>query len=107
MPKKSSNPYTQNGLSVSPITFAVGDKVKLTYNGTLTSNSTPEIYAHIGYGTATWKDIADIKMSKTTTGYRATISVDKASQLNVCFKDSWNNWDNNNGQNYTFTVEKE
>ena len=42
-------------------------------------------------------------MSKTKSGFTATISVENMSHLNICFKDSMNNWDNNNGCNYTVT----
>jgi len=40
-------------------------------------------------------------MSKTKSGFTATIKIDKSAVLNVCFKDSMNNWDNNNGSNYS------
>ena len=41
-------------------------------------------------------------MSKTKTGFSTTITAYN-SALNLCFKDTCDNWDNNNGCNYTVT----
>lgn len=98
--KCSSNNYKSNGITIKPATFSVGDKIKLTYTGLLSECGAEEIFAHIGWGEA-WENLNDIKMSKTKSGFTATISVDSMSQLNLCFKDALNNWDNNNGSNYT------
>ena len=96
----SLNTYKSNGITIKPATFTVGDKIKLTYTGLLSECGAEEVFAHIGWGEA-WENLDDIKMSKTKTGFTATISVDSMSQLNLCFKDAMNNWDNNNGSNYT------
>jgi hypothetical protein len=98
--KSSMNNYKSNGITIKPATFSVGDKIKLTYTGLLSECGAEEIFAHIGWGEA-WENLDDIKMSKTKSGFTATISVDSMSQLNLCFKDAMNNWDNNNGSNYT------
>ena len=90
----AKNPYKNNGLTVSPLNFNAGDKIKVTYNGILS-----QVYAHIGWG-ETWENVDDIKMSKTKTGFTATITAYN-SALNLCFKDTSNNWDNNSGYNYT------
>jgi len=92
--------YTTNGLTINPSSFTSGDKIKLTYTGLLSQCGAEEIFAHIGWG-ETWDDVNDIKMSKTKSGFTATIKIDKSAVLNVCFKDSMNNWDNNNGSNYS------
>ena len=105
--KKSANNnslYTSNGLTINPSSFTSGDKIKLTYNGLLSQSGAEEIFAHIGWGDA-WEDVNDIKMSKTKSGFTATIKINKAAVLNVCFKDAMNNWDNNNGCNYSIYPE--
>lgn len=105
--KKSANNnslYTNNGLTINPSNFTSGDKIKLTYNGLLSQSGAEEIFAHIGWGDA-WEDVNDIKMSKTKSGFTATIKIDKSAVLNVCFKDAMNNWDNNNGCNYSIYPE--
>jgi len=96
--------YKSNGLTINPSSFASGDKIKLTYTGLLSQCGADEVFAHIGWG-ETWEDVNDIKMSKTKSGFTATITVDKSAVLNVCFKDSMNNWDNNNGSNYSIYPE--
>ena len=95
----AKNPYKNNGLTVSPLSFNAGDKIKVTYNGLLSQSGAEEIYAHIGWGD-TWENVNDVKMSKTKTGFTATITAYNSS-LNLCFKDTCNNWDNNGGSNYT------
>lgn len=96
----STNNYKSNGITIKPATFSVGDKIKLTYNGLLSESGAEEVFAHIGWGEA-WENLDDIKMSKTKSGFTATISIESMNQLNLCFKDAMNNWDNNNGCNYT------
>lgn len=91
--------YKNNGISISPVTFSEGDKIKITYNGLLSQCGATEIFAHIGWGNS-WNNTSDIKMSKTKSGFTATV-VASDSMLNMCFKDVSNNWDNNNGNNYT------
>lgn len=100
----NNNLYKSNGLTINPSNFMSGDKIKITYNGLLSQCGAEEIFAHIGWGD-NWEDVNDIKMSKTKSGFTATITVDKSSVLNVCFKDAMNNWDNNNGCNYSIYPE--
>lgn len=95
----AKNPYKSNGLTVSPLSFSAGDKIKVTYNGILSQSGASDVYAHIGWGN-TWENVDDVKMSKTKSGFTATITAYN-SDLNLCFKDTSNNWDNNNGYNYT------
>ena len=95
----AANRYKNNGITISPANFSSGDKIKVTYNGLLSQSGANEIYAHIGWGDS-WENVNDIKMSKTKTGFSTTITAYN-SALNLCFKDTCNNWDNNNGNNYT------
>jgi len=97
--------YTTNGLTINPTSFTSGDKIKITYTGLLSQSGADVIYAHVGWGDA-WEDVNDIKMSKTKSGFTTTITVKKASVLNMCFKDALDNWDNNNGYNYAIYPSK-
>ena len=77
---------------------------KLAYNGLLFKSGATEVYAHVGYGRK-WENTQDYKMTKTDEGFEATIPIRQhAGLLNVCFKDSANNWDNNAGANYSFLI---
>ncbi|MBQ7668909.1 MAG: carbohydrate-binding protein [Clostridia bacterium] len=101
----NNNSYITNGLTINPTSFSSGDKIKITYTGLLLQSGAKEIYAHVGWGDS-WEDCNDIKMSKTKTGFTATITVKKSSVLNMCFKDALDNWDNNNGYNYAIYPSK-
>lgn len=97
------NPYIDNGIYVKPLQVTVGDNIKISYDGLLAKSGANEVYAHIGYGNK-WSSSKDYKMIKTNTGFETSIPVTNAETLNICFKDSINNWDNNSGMNYTFEV---
>ena len=45
-------------------------------------------------------------MEKTDLGFQAEIQLLEGDTFNFCFKNSNEIWDNNNGQNYTFKIEK-
>lgn len=104
MPRAKASNYTDNGVYITPSDFTVGDRIRVTYSGLLAKSGASEVYAHIGYGTQKWQNIADIKMSKTEQGFEATFPVTSESNLNIAFKDSANNWDNYSGKNYSFKI---
>lgn len=81
-------------------------EIKVTYAGFLFQNGSQEIIAHLGYD-ENWKEPQDIAMEKTTLGFQAIINVGSAEKLNLCFRNSNGEWDNNNGNNYTFAIEKQ
>lgn len=81
-------------------------KVKISYTGMLFQDaSTDEVSIHYGFG-LNWDNINDIKMNKTELGYQAEIELGEGETFNFCFKNNNNVWDNNNGTNYVFPLEK-
>lgn len=80
-------------------------KVKISYIGKLYQDASEEVFIHYGFGT-NWDNINDIEMKKTDLGFQAEIDLLEGESFNFCFKDSNNNWDNNEGQNYIFPLEK-
>ena len=78
--------------------------IKLTYAGKLFQDGVQSVQVHYGYGD-NWDYAGDIQMEKTELGYQANIYVKDAQTLNFCFKGINGEWDNNNGQNYTFQIE--
>lgn len=104
MPRTSkNNGYLQNGISISPAVPTSGEKVKVQYDGILSKNGANDVYVHIGYG-SDWLKSSFFKMNKSLTGFEASLPVDYGDTMNLCFKDSANNWDNNSGRNYSFDV---
>lgn len=80
-------------------------KVKISYIGELFKSASEEVTIHYGFGN-NWDNVTDIKMEKTELGFQAEINLLEGETFNFCFKDGNNNWDNNNGQNYVFPLEK-
>ena len=83
-----------------------GRTVKLTYAGKLIENGANEIYVHYGYGLL-WNNLQEIKLDKIDNHYETNITLSCAEDLNFCFRDENNNWDNNNTKNYCATIAKE
>ena len=80
-------------------------KVKISYTGKLFEENSGSVYLHYGYG-INWDNISDVEMTKSELGYQAEIELMSSDSLNLCFRNSNNEWDNNNGQNYIFPLEK-
>ena len=80
-------------------------KVKISYIGKLYQDASEEVFIHYGFG-ANWDNINDIEMKKTDLGFQAEIDLLEGESFNFCFKDSNNNWDNKEGKNYIFPLEK-
>ena len=79
--------------------------VKISYTGKLFQENANEVFIHYGFGIQ-WDDLNEIEMEKTELGFQAEINLVSFDTINFCFKDSYNNWDNNDGQNYIFPIEK-
>lgn len=79
--------------------------VKISYTGKLFQENSGEISIHYGFG-LNWDNVNDIKMEKTDLGFQAEIELEEGDTFNFCFKDENDCWDNNDGQNYIFPLEK-
>lgn len=100
---ESYHDYQDNGLLLTR-EVATGQAVKIIYSGLLAQNGATDIYAHAGVGEY-WDNIQDIKMIKTTTDqFEATLLFAKQTQINICFRNENNDWDNNGTYNYSYYV---
>lgn len=79
--------------------------VKISYTGKLFSQNCENVFIHFGFG-LNWDNVNEIEMEKTELGFQAEIELASFDTLNFCFKDGNNNWDNNDGNNYVFPIEK-
>ena len=79
--------------------------VKISYTGKLFQEASEEVSIHYGFG-INWDNINDIKMEKTELGFQAEINLGEGNTFNFCFNNGNGCWDNNNGQNYIFPLEK-
>ena len=79
--------------------------IKVSYTGSLFQNNSEEIYLHYGFN-EDWKEVTEIKMEKTDLGFQAELYLPEYQILNFCFRNSNNEWDNNEHHNYSFPSEK-
>lgn len=79
--------------------------VKISYSGKLFQEKADEVFIHYGFGLQ-WENLQDVKMEKTELGFQAEITLDDSDSLNFCFNDGKENWDNNEGKNYSFAIEE-
>jgi hypothetical protein len=97
--------YTQSGITMDKATLVEGKNAKLTYHGNLYNQGAEDIYVHLGFGLL-WEALTEIKMTKNDQGFSAEIPLTKADTLYLCFRDNYNNWDNNSYQNYSYDIGK-
>ncbi|HPT87138.1 MAG TPA: carbohydrate-binding protein [Bacillota bacterium] len=68
------------------------------YQGLLKNAGAKEVYLH--YGTHDWANTTTVKMERNYNGsFTARIQPD-SPEVEFCFKDNADNWDNNNGLNW-------
>lgn len=80
-------------------------KVKISYVGKLFQENSSEVFLHYGFG-SNWDNVNEIKMEKTELGFQAEIELLSSETLNLCFRNSNNEWDNNENANYIFPIDK-
>ena len=79
--------------------------VKISYTGKLFQDDSEEVFVHYGFGN-NWDNLNEIQMEKTELGFQAEIELKSSESLNLCFRNSNNEWDHNDAQNYIFPIEK-
>lgn len=79
--------------------------VKISYTGKLYQENSEEVYVRYGFG-PNWDNVTETQMEKTELGFQTEIELTSSETLNLCFRNSNNEWDNNDTQNYSFEIEK-
>ncbi len=80
-------------------------KVKISYTGKFFQENSEKVFIHYGFG-KNWDNINEVEMVKTELGFQTEIDLLGVETFNLCFKNEKNEWDNNEGQNYIFNLEK-
>jgi hypothetical protein len=92
-----------HGVSVKPLSDS-GKEVRIRYNGLLSASGADRVFMHFGFGDREgWQNVASRVMDRTFEGWEASVSM-QDSQLNFCFRDTAQNWDNNNGLNWIYRI---
>ena len=79
--------------------------VKISYTGKFFQDGSNDVFIHYGFG-LNWDNVSDIQMEKTELGFQAELALGEGETFNFCFRNDNNQWDNNDGQNYVFDLEK-
>ena len=80
-------------------------KVKISYTGKFYQNNSEKVIIHYGFNEK-WNNVNDVEMEKTELGFQTEINLLEGETFNLCFKNELDEWDNNNGINYVFQLEK-
>ena len=99
--KELDNSYSNSGVEIHD----TRNTLRVLYSGILAKNGAKEIYAVIGYGdNLQWENVQEYPMHKLSgKKYELIFPVTRSGEINIAFKDSSENWDNNSGRNFTFT----
>lgn len=92
--------YQENGVSLTKVS---DHTASLKYEGLLAKCGADDVYTVVGYGSnSNWENVQTIRMNRFGNAFHADIPSMHGMNINVAFKDSADNWDNNSGNNYTF-----
>ena len=78
--------------------------VKISYTGTFFQDNSTNVYIHYGFGNE-WDGLVDAEMKKTELGFQIEVDLLDKETFNFCLKNEKDEWDNNGGTNYIFTIE--
>ena len=80
-------------------------RVKISYTGKFYQEGCGSVTVHYGFG-ENWDNVNDIVMEKTELGFQTEIDLLEGESFGLCFKNENDEWDNNDGANYVFPLEK-
>lgn len=79
--------------------------VKISYTGKFFQDGSEHVSIHYGFGNE-WEGVQDVEMTKTELGFQIEVTLLDKDTFNFCLKNEKDEWDNNNGSNYVFLIEK-
>lgn len=113
--QKLISSYEKNGVDVFLQNDGIIKSARIVYDGLLPKSGATDVYAHVGYVSessltgnkvCSWSDVKDVKMRNVTgNAFEAVMPLERGEDtLCVTFKDSAQNWDNNAGEDYRFSI---
>jgi hypothetical protein len=94
--------YQNDQIELTPSAARPGDNVHIKYHGLLKNSGADAVFLY--YGKDGWNYSHFVPMDHGAEGFYTEIKADADRELNFCFKDSANNWDNNNGFNWKVDI---
>ena len=92
--------FEDHRVSWNPAPSGPGDTVQINYHGILRDSGADSVFLH--YSFDNWNTPAStVRMDRSGDRFTTEVKAYGNQELNFCFKDSANNWDNNNGSNWT------
>lgn len=79
-------------------------KVKISYTGKFFQDGSEKVFIRYGFG-ETWENLMEEQMTPSELGFQIEIELLDSTTFNFCLKNDKEEWDNNNGENYIFTIE--
>ena len=80
------------------------NKVKISYTGKFFQDGSTDVFIRYGFG-ENWEHLVEAGMVKSELGFQIELELEDNTTFNFCFKNGKNEWDNNGGENYIFTIE--
>lgn len=78
--------------------------VKISYTGKFFQDNSEKVMIHYGFGNE-WENLSELDMKKTDLGFQIEVELLDKDTFNFCLKNEKEQWDNNDGKNYIFTIE--
>jgi hypothetical protein len=95
--------WVANGVAINEDPIGVNHSLDIKYAGLLRNSGASDVLLHCGIDG--WKETQDVWMQRQKDGtFTAQVKAAAAHEVNFCFKDTANNWDNNNGWNWKVGV---
>ncbi|NLC12327.1 MAG: carbohydrate-binding protein [Firmicutes bacterium] len=89
-------------VSVEPEIPRHNQNVEIHYKGLLAKSGADSVWLH--YGFDGWNNVSTVPMKQQFGEFTCSIMAKGRRELNFCFKDSANNWDNNSGWNWSCPI---
>lgn len=94
------------GVAIEPAPPSANASCVISYYGLLAKSGASRVFAKVGYGD-NWHNAREFEMRWVGDTFETQFKVDSADTMHICFRDSLDNWDNNNGSNWTAPVNSE
>lgn len=78
--------------------------VKISYTGKFFQDGSTNVSIRYGFGNE-WENQTETEMIKTDLGFQIEVNLIDRETFNFCIKNEKDEWDNNDGNNYIFTIE--
>ena len=79
--------------------------VKISYTGKFFQDGSKDVSIRYGFGNS-WENQTEEEMVKTDLGFQIEINLIDRETFNFCIKNENDEWDNNDGKNYIFNIER-